>query len=756
MQNIDKYPFSPVQGEVVDFMEPHETPHSHDGMMEMVHALLRRWYIVLCCAVFVGGGAATAIWFKMPDKFDTQGSVLVSPVVAPIMYETTTTGGVGAYLTFKNTQAGVMTSDVILNRVADAVKESRLAFFDPQVNLLQALRTMVAKGEIEVIPDKNTEFLHVKMVTEYPADAEKLIDAFLRSYEAVVKTDEIKSLDDRLTRLDTQRRTLEEQMRLQRAKIRERVDEYGTEQLTPRQEIALQQVATLQQEQVSIGVRRMLMEARVTTQEAQIQEELTAADIADQVQTRVESDPVILSLRQDIQRYTQLIRDGQATMLETNPEMQRRKQIQEELQQELEKQRQEATARHEQSVLADARRARQADLDTLKAELNQLVTYEEKIREQLKLHDDSTVRIGRTQLDIDDLREQFDNSRQIFNEITRRIEELNIERDRQPRISVASWARSVSAEGKKMKLTIAAPFGGVAMGIALAFLLAKLDRRVHAPDDVAKRIGIRIIGTTTGPDHVSRKLLGQQLVDDYQTIRANLGLLDGDGSTKILVITSPGMGDGKSTLAINLATSFARSGRKTLLIDGDLRKPDIALMLNLPQNLRGLQDYLFGADLEKSLTRLDGMELSILASDSRNTQDALELLSIPQTPQRLRCLRDVFDYIIIDTPPVLAFSDAMVWARMADGVIMTSYIGHTSRVEMKEALARLHDIKANIIGTVVNNVKTAHSYHRYGYGYGYGSGQTEQAARKPRHKRGSSALLIGSPAVSDESPPKDA
>lgn len=742
MQEIEKYPLSAVSGEVVDFVDSPEEPQSQDAVGDMVCAIMRRWYIVLFCTLVVGCGGGLAIWFTTPDKYETQGSILISPVVAPIMYETTTTGSVGPYLTFKNTQAGFMTSDVILNRVADAVKDSQLAFFDPEGNLLQRLRSMVAKGGLNVIPDRNTEFLHIRMITEHPADAEKLIDAFLRSYEAVVKTDEIKSLDDRLSRLEAQRRTLEEQMRRQRANIRERVDEYGTEQLTGRQEIALQQVAILQREQVSIGVKRMLLEARVMTHEDKIQDELTLADIYDQVQSRVESDPAVFPLRQDIQRYNQLIRDGQTTMLDTNPEMQRRKQILAELQQELEKQRQDATARHEQAALADAKRQRQAELDALKAELSQLVTYEEKISEQLKQYDDSTVRIGRTQLDIDDLREQYDSTRQIYNEITRRIEELNIERDRQPRISIASWARSVSAEGKKMKLAMAAPFGGAGMGVALAFLLAKLDSRVRVPNEVARRIGVRIIGTTTGPEHVSRKLLGQQLVDDYQTIRANLGLLDGDGSTKLLVITSPGMGEGKSTLSVNLATSFARSGRKTLLVDGDLRKPDVALMLNLPVTLRGIQDYLFGTDVQKALYRVEGMDLSVLASDARNSHDALELLSIPETPQRIRQLREHFDYIIIDTPPVLAFSDAMVWAKMADGVIMTSFIGHTSKTDMKEALKRLHDIKANIIGTVVNNVKVSHSYRRYGYGYGYGYGRQDQTKRAPHKKKGAKMLLI--------------
>jgi capsular exopolysaccharide synthesis family protein len=500
----------------------------------------------------------------------------------------------------------------------------------------------------------------------------------------------------------------------------------------------------------------MLLETQVKMKQDQGQIELTAADIAPQIQELIENDPLVRSLREDIRRYEYLIRDGQATMLDTNPEMKRRREILQELQAELENKRQEVSVRMEQKALADTQRARQAELDNLQTQLNQAVAYEEKLRQQLAAQDASTISIGRTQLDIDDLREQYDSSRQIYNEITRRIDELNIERDRQPRISVGSWARSISTEGKKKKLAGAAAFGGLAFGLALAVLLAKLDRRVHAPDEVARRIGVRIIGTTTGPDHVSRKLLGQQLADDYQTIRANLGLLDGNGSTKILVVTSPGMGDGKSTLAINLATSFARSGRKTLLIDGDLRKPDIASMLNLPTTLRGIQDYLFGADLQKAIYPVDGMELSVLASDARNSQDALELLSIPETPERIRRLRDTFDYIIIDTPPVLAFSDAMVWARMADGVIMTSYIGHTSKVEMKEALKRLQDMKANIIGTVVNNVKTSHSYRRYGYGYGYGYSEKEKAARKPRNKRGSSVLLIGAAPESDDSQSKDA
>lgn len=756
MQEVDPYSYPPVQGEVVDYIDGQNAAQAQtEGIADILHAVLRRWYIVLICAVFIGGGGAAAILFLMPNKFETQGSIHLSQIATPIMYETE--GRLPPYDVFRNTQVAMIANDTVLNRVADEVKDKNLAFFTSDQNLVQTLRQMVTQDSgnaVSVVPIKNTEIINVSMTTEYPKDAETLIDAFLRSYETVVQTGEISATNNTLATLETKRRTVEEQIRQQKAKIRERVEEYGTEELKGRQEISLQQVATLQQEQVSVGIRRMLLETQVKMKQDEGQVELTVADIAEQMQVLTESDPVVGSLREDIRKYEFLIRDGQATMLDTNPEMVRRREILQDLQKELEKTRQEVSARMEQKALAEARQARKTELNALVTQLNQTIAYEEKIRQQLATQDASTISIGRTQLDIDDLREEYDNSRKIFTEISRRIEELNIERDREPRISVASWARSVSTEGKTKKMAAAAAFGGLAMGLGLALLLGKLDHRVHGPDQVSKRIGVRIIGTTIGPEHVSRKLLGQQLLDDYQTIRANLGLLDGNGSTKLLVITSPGMGDGKSTLSVNLATSFARSGRKTLLIDGDLHKPDVAGMLNLPTGLRGLQDYLFGGDLQKAIYKVDGMELSVLAADTRNTQDALELLTIPETPERIRQLRDKFDYIIIDTPPVLAFSDAMVWAKMADGVIMTSFIGHTSTVEMKEALERLYEMKANVIGTIVNNVKVSHSYRRYGYGYGYGYSEKEKAHHKSHGKRGNNALLISMPSQPNEANPK--
>ena len=244
-----------------------------------------------------------------------------------------------------------------------------------------------------------------------------------------------------------------------------------------------------------------------------------------------------------------------------------------------------------------------------------------------------------------------------------------------------------------------------------------------------RHIGIRIIGTTTSPRTVEQALWSRQIAEDYQTIRANLGLLDDGGMPKKLVITSPGPRDGKTTFAVNLATSLSRSGKKVLLIDGDLRKPDIGRLLNIPRESRYLQDVLLGNKSEKAVRVVSSNGLYVLAADSQSSIDPYELLASPRMAEQVNNISEEYDHVIIDTPPVLAFPDALLWAKVAGAVILTGFADQTTSPDLKETKNRLDEIGVRILGTILSNVPVGRNYYHYGYGYYAQGGHTKRSAK---------------------------
>ena len=354
-------------------------------------------------------------------------------------------------------------------------------------------------------------------------------------------------------------------------------------------------------------------------------------------------------------------------------------------------------------------------LSDVKKELDQTQAHEDEIRDLLAEEDAETINLGQKDLAIQDLQDQLVLAKDMHDKITRRIQEFKMERKRPARISVGYNAFVAGILDKRPKLTAALVFGSIACGMLLAFLREKADRSLRTPDDVARRIGLRIIGTTTNTRTLKPAHLSKQVAGDYQTIRTNLGLLDGKGMPRNLVVTSPGMQEGKTTFAVNLAISTSKSGKRVLLIDGDLRNPHITSLLGLPKGSRGLQDVLLGKRLHESIHSVDGLD--VLAADSCNIADAFELLVSSVTVQRLNEISRNYDHVIIDTPPVLAFADALIWAKIADGVILTCFAGQTTGPNLTKAKERLAQANANVLGTVLTNVELDDSYHPYGYHY---------------------------------------
>lgn len=224
-------------------------------------------------------------------------------------------------------------------------------------------------------------------------------------------------------------------------------------------------------------------------------------------------------------------------------------------------------------------------------------------------------------------------------------------------------------------------------------------------------------------------------------------LLNGGNIPNKLVITSGGTCEGKTTFAINLATSLAMGGKKVLLVDGDLRKPDIQRLLNLPKGSRGLQDVLLGKSFEDVVRSIPSGGFDVLTADSRNASDGFELLSLPDVSKCLNLISDKYDHVIIDSPPVLAFPDALLWAKIADGVILTSFAGYTEEQDLRETLERLKQIKVKVLGTILSNVPLGHSYYRYDYNY-----YTNKTAAKNSRRKNSKTMLLLPAKEGDKTP----
>lgn len=206
----------------------------------------------------------------------------------------------------------------------------------------------------------------------------------------------------------------------------------------------------------------------------------------------------------------------------------------------------------------------------------------------------------------------------------------------------------------------------------------------------------------------------------YRTLRTNVQFSSVDKNLKVILVTSSGPSEGKTTTAVNLALSFAELNKKTIVIDCDLRKPTVHKRFNL-SNQKGLTN-LFVEDItfEETVQRIND-NLYVLTSGILPPNPA-EMLSSSTFKSFIENLRQSFDVIILDTPPVIAVTDAQVLSTISDGVILVVSSGQADKEAAKRAKELLESVRANIIGVVLNKVEI-NSRNKYGYYYYYGEAE---------------------------------
>ena len=230
-----------------------------------------------------------------------------------------------------------------------------------------------------------------------------------------------------------------------------------------------------------------------------------------------------------------------------------------------------------------------------------------------------------------------------------------------------------------------------------------------------------------------KKILGPDspfvVKEAYSSIRTNLLFMQKGEKCPVFGVTSPTANNGKTINSINLAISFAQMGKRTLLIDGDMRNPTIHRLFSIPVK-NGLSEILAGLTDNITVSKTDIENLSVLTG-GKIPPNPSELLSSSRMDQLLEFVKEHYDCVFIDTPPINLVTDSTVFAQKSTGYIMIVKSGVTDKADIKQAIAGIENIGGTILGVILNDIPSVkqkyYSYYRkydykykYSYGYGYG------------------------------------
>jgi len=265
---------------------------------------------------------------------------------------------------------------------------------------------------------------------------------------------------------------------------------------------------------------------------------------------------------------------------------------------------------------------------------------------------------------------------------------------------------------------------GLMLAVGLIFLFEVLDTTVKNPDQIESVMGLSVLGMVPSfpkeeGSPISIRLPRHPSVEALRVLRTNLKYASVDKKIQKIMVTSADPSVGKTTLATNLAVVFAQTESEVMLIDLDLRRPKVHLRFGLANRAGLSRVFVRGLEqMDELVIRHPHVpNLSILTAGPLLPNPA-ELLGSEKMDEIINYYSDRLDYLIIDTPPIMAVTDAVILSRLVDGVLLVAKPGETQTGALKQTVDRLRQVNANLLGVVLNEItQNSHGYYYKGYQY---------------------------------------
>ncbi len=410
--------------------------------------------------------------------------------------------------------------------------------------------------------------------------------------------------------------------------------------------------------------------------------------------------------------------------------------------------------------------------ESMKQELDDSILSDKTLAELATQVSDEAQKLAAYEVEDVKLTNDIARTKQLYEGIIKRLQEVGFAKD-----FGGYDARIVSAAGPGKKVEPRAPLVfslaallGLLGGLGLGYLGEITDKSFRTAEEIRRRLGLPIIGHIPlfTPDAGAREEAGALAVtldpalcvyyqarsaeaEAFRGVRTALYFSTSGKGHKVIQVTSPSPGDGKTTLTANLAIAMAQSGKRVLLIDADIRKPRLHKQFGIADGT-GLSLVLAGeVEAAEAICGSGVPNLWILPCGPLPPNPA-ELLTSPRFKEFLDQVRDQYDFVLVDTPPLLAVTDPSVVAPRVDGVLLVIRVSKNGRPQAERAKEILSTLGANILGVVVNGLdqhaEAMYGFQHYHYGNPYGSPEVNASDRN-----GTGAALLESSLVNGTEEP---
>lgn len=725
-----------------------EAARALSAVMKFLEILRRRWLTVIGALVF-GMVAAYFLISQMRPYYQARTTIVINTTAPQVL---DSVRGVNeeelwsptAYSEFTGTQKEIIKSRRVAKAALDELglaedpvflgidqvePEDRAAMIEG-IDPIAKMQSLISVG---TVPDSRVVWIAV----EYPdpVKAAEIADTVREAYLLQVSASREDTGEDAKLKLEGEVESARKELREAEQELDgfKKDNEITSISLSDRQNLITQNITLLTSKGKEAEVDRIRAEARYTEAKRLADDDGLAVAALVPREERVSLDD-LLQDRLDAEREFD---EASSKYLPKMPEFQRAKKRLDRVEKRI------SDARGDMIKSLNARR--RASRST-----------EGKIKGALGKENEKALELGRLEPEYRELERNVKNAEESFEQVYNRDIEVGLTNRVESRPPVEELDGAVvptapvrPRKGRLMLIAFVASFG---LGALLAMVGDMLDQRIRTPADLGRAVagtGLPVLGqlpflpadASIGAGNVRAQRRHRDLhthmfprsrmAEHCRGVRTALAFATDNAKTSVFLVSSPGSGEGKSSTACNLAQSFCQAGKRVALIDADMRRPRLHHVFPPdPKHMEQGLDYVLRGETSLEEAARGPFDfgpdrLRVITCNAPPDAPA-ELLDSGACRAMIAELRERFDVIIIDSPPVLRVTDPLILAPQVDGVILVARCRSTTRTEMQETIGRLRRGNTNILGVVLNHTdsKAERGYsYGYGYGYTYGYGQ---------------------------------